>query len=420
MQIIADLHLHSKYSRATSKNLDLLNLEKYARIKGISLLGTGDFCHPKWIEEIKHELRQQDNGLLTSKSGFPFLLTNEISLIYTQGDKGRRIHLILLAPNLDIVDQITSYLKTKGRIDYDGRPIFKIPCDEFTERMKGISNDIEVIPAHAWTPWFSMFGSKSGFDSVKECFGSQAKHIHAIETGLSSDPPMNWRLSQLDNLAIVSFSDAHSFWPWRLGREATLFDTDLSYNPIIKSLRTQQGLIGTIEVDPNYGKYHFDGHRNCNVALHPQETLKQKGICPVCRKPLTIGVLYRVEELADRPEGYTPKAPKKFHSLVPLSELLSAALQSPVAGKKVWQEYNRLLDGRSELDILLNLVEEELKKIADRKIVDVILKNRRGEIKIKPGYDGVYGIPLLEGIKIEDAAKPKGPQKGLDEFYNEG
>ena len=400
MEIIADLHLHSKHSRATSKNLDIENLEKYAKLKGVNLLGTGDFCHPIWNKELKAKLTQKDNGTLITRSGFPFILSNEISLIYTQNDRGRRVHLVLLAPNLEIVNQITEYLLKHGRIDYDGRPIFKIPCDEFTYEMKKISEDIEVIPAHIWTPWFSMFGSKSGFDTVKDCFLDQTKHIHAIETGLSSNPSMNWRISQLDNLSILSFSDAHSFWPWRLGREATLFDIDLTYKNLIKAIRTKEGLKGTIEVDPNYGKYHFDGHRNCNTSLHPKDSLKHKGICPVCKKPLTIGVLYRVEELADRPEGYQPKNPKPFHSLIPLTELIAAVVQQAVTTKKDKENYEKIMQNNNEYEILLKMSEEELQKRTDKKLVNTILKNREGKIKIKPGYDGVYGIPLLENTKI--------------------
>ena len=237
MKIIADLHLHGRYSQATSKNLSIKNLETYSAYKGTNLLGTGDFTHPKWIEEIKNELTEDETGILKTKSGFNFVLSTEISLIYSQGGKGHRIHNIVLAPNLDVVRQITEYLLTKGRVDYDGRPIFKIPCMDFVENLRNISQDIEVIPAHCWTPWFSLFGSMSGFDSVKEAFGDQEKHIHAIETGLSSDPAMNWRLSQLDKYAIVSFSDAHSYWPWRIGREATVFELPkLTYKSLITAL----------------------------------------------------------------------------------------------------------------------------------------------------------------------------------------
>jgi PHP family Zn ribbon phosphoesterase len=270
MALIADLHIHGKFSQATSKALDISSLEKYARMKGVDLLGTGDFTHPKWIEEIKDSLSGDGSGIFRTASGFPFMLTSEISLVYTQGGKGRRVHNVVLAPDLDSVSQITDYLLTKGRVDYDGRPIFKIPCPDFVEQLHSINPKIEVIPAHIWTPWFSMFGSKSGFDSVKDCFLDQTRRIHALETGLSSDPPMNWRLSQLDNYNLVSFSDLHSFWPWRLGRESTLFEVGkLNYSNLLSAIRTGDGLKGTIEVDPNYGKYHFDGHRKCGLSWTP-------------------------------------------------------------------------------------------------------------------------------------------------------
>ena len=256
MRVIADLHLHGRFSRATSTKLDIPNLEKYARLKGVNLLGTGDFTHPEWQKELKSTLVHEQNGIYQTSTGFSFLLSTEISLIYTQGGKGRRIHNIVFAPSMDVVMQITEALGKRGRLDYDGRPIFKIPCPEFVELLRGISTDIEVIPAHAWTPWFSLFGSMSGFDSLQECFQDQTKHIHAVETGLSSDPPMNWRLSQLDKLQLVSFSDAHSFWPWRLGREATLFDLkELSYANLIDAIRTGKGLTETIEFFPEEGKY---------------------------------------------------------------------------------------------------------------------------------------------------------------------
>ena len=286
MKIISDLHIHSRFSRATSKNLDLANLEKYARIKGVTLLGTGDFSHPKWIKEVKTELVEKEQGVYKTKTGFPFILSNEISLMYSQDGRGRRVHLVLLAPTLEVVDQITDYLKTLGRIDYDGRPIFGRSCIEVTEALKKISDKIEIIPAHAWTPWFGIIGSKSGFDSLEQAFGDQVKHIYSLETGLSSDPPMNWRVSSLDKYTLLSFSDLHSYWPWRIGREATLLNLKkLTYDNLIKAIRTRKGYEGTIEVDPAYGKYHWDGHRNCGVILSPRETRKAKGSCPKCAKP---------------------------------------------------------------------------------------------------------------------------------------
>jgi len=415
MRIIADLHIHSKYSRACSSELNLKNLEKWARIKGVGLLGTGDFSHPKWQEELRKELKDDGSGILRTESGFPFVLQNEISLMYTQGGKGRRIHLVILAPNFEVVDKITSYLKSKGRVDYDGRPIFNISCIEFAEAMMNISEGIEIIPAHSWTPWFGIFGSKTGFDSIEEAFGKNAKYIHAFETGLSSDPEMNWRLSGLDKYSIVSFSDLHSFWPWRIGREATVFEFDeLTYDNLTRALRTGEGLIETIEVDPSYGKYHYDGHRLCKVSYSPEESKKHNNICPVCKRPLTIGVLNRVEELADRKEGYKPSTFKPFKRIIPLHELLALALQSGMATKKVWAEYHEILKaGENEFDILLNVPEETLLKFADKEIVDIIMKNRRGEMTIKPGYDGEYGVPVIDGkeMKLESDDEDDKPRK---------
>lgn len=425
MKVMADLHIHGKYSQATSKDLTIPNLEKWANVKGIDLVGTGDFTHPKWIQHIKEELTEDGSGILRTKNGFPFLLQTEISLIYSQDSKGRRIHNVVLAPNLEVVQQITEYLLTKGRIDYDGRPIFGIPCPEFVENLKSISDKIEVIPAHIWTPWFGLLGSKSGFDSVEEAFKDQTKHINALETGLSSDPEMNWRLSALDKYTLVSSSDLHSFWPWRIGREATVFDfKDLTYDNLIRSLRTKQGLVETVEVDPNYGKYHVDGHRKCNVRLEPSQTKKLGGICPVCKKPLTIGVLNRVEELADREQGFKPKNSRPFKSLIPLSEILSKVLGRAIATKTVWTEYNKLLaEFKNEMDILLNADKEQLLKVTNSRIADIILKNRVGNIHVQPGFDGEYGVPVFDDkdkqefkeINVEEN-KNLNPQKSLGDF----
>jgi len=399
MKIITDLHIHSKYSRGCSNDITIKNLEKYARIKGVDVLGTGDFTHPEWIKEIKNNLSEDSTGMLRTKTGFPFVMQTELSLIYTQGDKGRRVHNVVLAPNIDVAEQITDELKKKGRVDYDGRPIFKLSCIEFTEMMQSISKDTEVIPAHIWTPWFSLFGSKSGFDSIKEAFGDQLKNIHAIETGLSSDPPMNWRLRQLDKMQIVSFSDIHSYWPWRIGREATIIETDTpSYKNILKTIRTGEGLHGTIEVDPAYGKYHEDGHRNCNVCMTPTESIKAAKICPKCNKQMTIGVHHRVEELADRPEGHTRKDGKKFYKLIPLSEIISNLIGKGIATKTVWEEYHKLMKIGNEMEILMNKKRDELVKATSKRIADAIIMNRQGSIQIKPGYDGVYGKPVFDDI----------------------
>ena len=300
----------------------------------------------------------------------------------------------------EIAERINSYLDTKGRRDYDGRPIFKIPGNEFVEQLKNISKDIEVIPAHAWTPWFGIFGSMSGFNSLKECFKEQFEEIHAIETGMSSDPEMNWRIDELKNKAIISFSDAHSFWPFRLGREATIFRKVDSYKKIIGQIR-EKTFIATIETEPAYGKYHWDGHRLCNFSCSPEESKKLNGICPVCKKPLTIGVDNRVEELASYKRGYKLENAMPFYKVLPLHELLALALGSPLESKNVWKAYNSLIEMfGNEFHILLDVSNEELlQKNVDEKIIELILRNRKEKIKIKPGYDGEYGKALMGNVE---------------------
>jgi uncharacterized protein (TIGR00375 family) len=391
--IIADLHIHSRFSRATSKDLTLPNLEKWARIKGIDILGTGDFTHPTWLKELKENLDEKD-GILYTNSGFKFILSGEISLVYTQG-KGRRVHLVLLAPSFEVVDKINSYLDTKGRRDYDGRPIFKIPCDEFTKEMMNISKDIEIIPAHIWTPWFGLFGSMSGFDTLKEAFGNQLANIHAIETGMSSDPKMNWHIQELNDKSIISFSDSHSFWPWRLGREATLFEKIDNYNDLINAIRENK-ILGTVETDPGYGKYHWDGHRLCNFSCSPAETKKLGGKCPKCGKPLVVGVEYRVEQLTDQ-KTENNKNQKKFYKMLPLHEIISLVYGFGLTTKKTWDVYNNLIEKfGNEFNILLNISKEKLVEAKiDEKLIEYILINRAGNIKVIPGYDGEYGKPIL-------------------------
>ncbi len=429
MPIISDLHIHSRFSRACSNAITLPKLEQYAKIKGIDLLGTGDFTHPKWFEEIKKTLHERD-GILYSQSRFPFLLTGEISLIYTHEKKGRRVHYLLLAPSLGVVKQIHEALLKKGRIDYDGRPIFGFSSPELVDLMRSISEEIEIIPAHVWTPHFAIFGSLSGFDSVEECFGEKAKHIHALETGMSSDPEMNWRVSHLDRYNLVSFSDSHSFWPYRLGREATIFELEkLTYQNIIAAIRDnglengfgKNRIIQTIETDPAYGKYHFDGHRSCNIVSSPEETSKHKGVCPVCRKQLTLGVAYRVEQLADRPLGFVKKNAIPFKSLIPLQEIIAGVYQTSVGSKTTQENYDKLIQlGGSENSILLNVSKEVLIRSVHSKLAEAIIKSRNRQIEIKPGYDGVYGKPLFdkeEQTKKEAKETPaKKKQKSLADF----
>ena len=391
--IFGDLHIHSRFSRACSKNINFENLVKWAKIKGLDLLGTGDFTHPIWLNEIKEKLVEK-KGLYYYQD-FPFIISGEISLIYTQGS-GRRIHLVLLIPNIEIAEKVNSYFDTKGRRDYDGRPIFKIPGDEFVKEMMAISRDIEIIPAHIWTPWFGVFGSMSGFDSLKECFKEELENIHAIETGISSSPKMNWRIKELEDKAIISFSDAHSFWPFRLGREATIFRKTDSYNGIVEQIRNND-FVATVETEPAYGKYHYDGHRHCNFSCSPKKTRELGGICPICKKSLTIGVENRVEQLAGNPEGFKIKNAKSFYKLLPLHEIIALAFGGNMQSKKVWGVYDNLIrEFKNEFNILLNVSKEELlRKNIDDKLVDLIIKNREEKIKVKPGYDGVYGQALL-------------------------
>ncbi|MBN3037039.1 MAG: DNA helicase UvrD [Candidatus Diapherotrites archaeon] len=414
--VYADLHIHSRFSRGTSNSLDLRNLEKYARMKGLNVLGSSDFTHPEWLAELKQNLTQEQDGIYQTKTGFDFLLSTELSLIYSQGGKTRKIHHVVLAPSFEVVDQINEELDKWGRRDYDGRPIFGKSSIEFVDTFMSISRNIEIIPAHAWTPYFGIFGSMSGFDSLEECFEEKTKYIHAIETGLSSDPAMNWRLSELDGTTLLSFSDAHSYWPWRLGRECTVFDLkEASYTNIINAIRKKK-LHSTIEYFPEQGKYHWDGHRNCGVSFSPKETRKHKGICPVCRRPLTLGVEYRVEELADRPQEVVPDNAIPFKKLVPLSELLAGVLKKGVATNTVWEEYNKLLSLGSEFDVLLNALPSQLAEVTGRKIVNAIMRNREGKIKIQPGYDGVYGVPLFGGEAPTEKPQPKPSQKKLGDY----
>jgi len=399
MEIIADLQIHSKHARATSIHLSIDNLEKWGLIKGLDLMGVGDFQHPLHRKEIDEKLHEDDKGILRTKSGFAFLWQTEVSLMYSQGGKRRAVHLLIFAPNAKIADKITEYLGSKGRLDYDGRPIFGISCRDLVKDLKEIDDKIEIIPAHCMTPWFGLFGSKSGFDSLAECFLDQANKIYAIESGMSADPGMLWRFEEVASgkVKVVSFSDAHSFWPWRIGREATIFefkDGVLSYDNIMKAIRTGEGLKATIETPPAYGRYHWDGHRKCNFSCSPKESKKLEGKCPVCKKPLTIGVDYRVEEIAKEKEGFKPENSKPYYLLLPLHELISLHFGMSMNSKSVWRRYNELIDiFGNEFNILLKISKGEMiKKEVDEKLIELILLNREGKLPIKPGFDGEYGV----------------------------
>lgn len=407
MRIIADLHIHSKYSRACSKDLDLEHNDLWARKKGIDIVGTGDFTHPAWFKELQEKLIEEKPGLYRLKGTdgkVLFMLTTELSCIYSQGGKVRRIHLCIFVPNFATVEKINLALEKRGvNLKSDGRPIMGLHADELTKIIIDANPEALVIPAHAWTPWFSVFGSNSGFDSLVECFGDMTKYIYAIETGLSSDPAMNWRLSALDHIALISNSDAHS--SANLGREANVFEIDekkLSYFEISRILKDQDkdNFLYTIEFFPEEGKYHFDGHRSCAVRLSPVESKKNKNICPVCKKPLTIGVMNRVEVLADRAEGYRG-AFIPFKSIVPLPEVIAEVLGVGKGSKKVMAEYEAMLKkGGSDFKILLDLPISELEKIALPAVVTAIKNIRAGKVQATAGYDGVYGVISALGDNV--------------------
>jgi len=406
MKFSADFHIHSKYSRAVSPMMDLKNLDMWAKIKGLKILGTGDFTHPKWFDEIKKELspagypgETMGPGLFKLKdsaSGTRFVLTSEISCIYSKAGKVRKIHVIIFAPSTETVEKINLKLSQIGNLKADGRPILGLDAKELAKIVLDADERCLVVPAHAWTPWFSVFGSKSGFNSLEECFDEYTKYIYAIETGLSSDPAMNWRLSQLDKINLISNSDAHSL-P-KIGREANVFDTELSYQGIADALKGSKGHSGkskflyTIEFFPEEGKYHYDGHRACNLSLTPQQSKKYNNICPKCGKPLVIGVLNRVEELADRPEGFVPKNAIPFKSLIPLNEIIAESLGVSVLSKEVLKYYNGLIKNLgSEFKILLEYSEKEIADHSSAEIASGVVRMREGKVSIEPGYDGVYG-----------------------------
>lgn len=400
MRVLADLHVHSRFSRGTSPKLSLETMSRGARVKGLDVLGTGDFTHPAWMEELRSKLEPSEFDGIYSFGGVLFVVQTEVSLIFSKGGKEHRIHLVVLAPSLESAGQISEVLSRWGNLRLDGRPTLRVSPPEFVEAVTELDPWIEVIPAHVWTPWYSLFGSRSGFDSVEEAFEDQAQKIHALETGLSSDPPMNWMVSQLDRYRLVSFSDAHSASPRRLGREATAFDlNEPSYRSLISAIRGALGpsIAFTVEVDPAYGKYHFDGHRACGVRMHPKEAEERSNLCPVCGRPLTVGVLHRVFELADRPEGYVPEGATPFVRTVPLHDLLGAALGLPPDSPVVEREYLTLVRRfGTEFSVILDSSPEEVSDERVKRIVELARAVRNGKIEIEPGYDGVYGRIVID------------------------
>lgn len=395
MKFIADFHIHSKYSRATSPTTDLENLDKWAKIKGVNVLGTGDFTHPLWFKELKQKLMPAEPGLFKLKkinSKTRFILTSEISCIYKKHDKVRKIHLIVVAPSFEVVEKINEKLSKIGNLKADGRPILGLDAKELLKIVLSVSKDCLVIPAHIWTPWFSIFGSKSGFNSLEECFEELTPYIYAMETGLCSNPAMNWQIPNLDKITLLSNSDAHS--PEKIGREGNVFNTELNYYKILEAIKSKDKnkLLYTIEFFPEEGKYHNDGHRSCKINFSPQESKKHNNLCPVCKKPLVIGVLNRVEKLAKRKFGAKPKNAIPFKTLIPLKEIIADAQKKSVASKSVQETYNNLiLKLGSEFYILLEAKEKDIAKHSSLKIAQGILRVRKGRVKIVPGYDGVYG-----------------------------
>lgn len=402
MYYYTDLHIHSKYSRATSKSLNLEELAIWAKKKGLSLIGTGDFTHPAWFAEIREKLVQYDDGTFRLKpeiereigASVKFILTVEISTIYKKWDKTRKVHHVVFAPNIQTAENFRNKLDAIGNIKSDGRPILGLDSRDLLETVLESGENSYIIPAHIWTPWFSVLGSKSGFDSIEDCYGDLSEHIFAVETGLSSDPEMNWHVSKLDKFRLVSNSDAHS--ASKLAREATVFSTDPNYYSIMNALKTGDGYTGTVEFFPEEGKYHEDGHRKCNVCMTPEETKQHNGICPVCGKPMTIGVSYRVNELSDRKEIITPPLTAgKVFSLVPLQEIISEINGVGPSSKSVVCEYERLINTfGSELAILQDIPVDEISK-SSTLLSEAISRLRQGKVIKHAGYDGEYGVIRL-------------------------
>lgn len=409
MRFFADLHIHSKYSRATSRQMDLENLYKWAQLKGIRVIGTGDFTHPEWFYELSEKLEEAEPGLYKLKKRYSekmdeevpascmaevrFLLSVEISSIYSKGGKCRKVHNIVFAPSLKEASKLNSELQKIGNLKSDGRPILGLDSKKLLEICLGVSDRCYLVPAHIWTPHFAMLGSKSGFDSIEECFDELSDKIFAVETGLSSDPPMNWRLSKLDNVTLVSNSDAHS--PIKLARELNVFDCELSYDEMFNAIKNadHKKFLGTIEFFPEEGKYHYDGHRVCEYSCSPEEAKKNDGMCPECGKPLILGTMHRISDLADRRKGGEHDRAFPFKYAIPLYEIIAEAFKVGVNSKKVMNEYMNLISKiGNEMYILLEAPLKDIEKVTDLFIVEGIKRTREGNVYVKPGYDGEYGV----------------------------
>jgi DNA helicase-2/ATP-dependent DNA helicase PcrA len=411
MEQIVDLHVHSRYSRATSRDCTLEGLYKWGKIKGLTVIGTGDFTHPEWFDELRAKLRPAEPGLYqldpkiaieidrqlppsVSGAEIRFVPSVEIACIYKRGERVRKLHQLVVVPSLEAVSEVNARLERIGNLKADGRPILGLDAQELLRTCLDAHAKALYIPAHIWTPWFSVFGSKSGFDSLEEAYGELVGEVRAVETGLSSDPSMNWRVRNLDGLAVISNSDAHS--PQKLGREATVVKSELSYDELAGALKTNDDrLVGTIEFFPQEGKYHHDGHRACGVRWAPEETRSHAGICTRCGKPVVVGVDYRVGELAapERPAGYEPEGAKRVEYIIPLPEVL-AELRGVkgTASRALSEEYDRLIRSLgSEFDILRRVPAERIREVSPG-LAHAVQRMRRREVHLEPGYDGVFGV----------------------------
>lgn len=430
MELVVDLHIHSHYSRATSKQMNTEDLYKWGKIKGINIIGTGDFTHPDYFAELQEKLEPAEPGLFCLKKEYAqthdatlpesvrnnlirFVLTVEISNIYKKGDKVRKLHNLIIVPDFETAAEINHQLSQIGNIKADGRPILGMDSKKLLQMTLDSHPDSLFIPAHIWTPWFAMFGSKSGFDSIEEAFEELADKIVATETGLSSDPYMNWRIEELQSRTIISNSDAHS--PQKLGREATVINAELSYKDIIGAVKTNdERLVGTIEFYPEEGKYHHDGHRICNISFTPEETAKHRGICPVCGKPLVVGVLNRINSLANFPADYKFKSSKKVEYIIPLQEMIAEikgvkSISSVAVTKEYEKVYAKFGD---EFSILRKVDTEEIKNGGFEEIGEAISRMRKKEVLVTPGYDGVFGVIKVFGSQGEKT-KALGGQSSL-------
>jgi uncharacterized protein (TIGR00375 family) len=396
---IVDLHLHSRYSRATSEFMDLPGIARNSKIKGLSLIGSGDALHPAWLKELK-ELLRPAGGEFYEYQGLLVVPTAEVSTVFEdQLGKTHKIHQLLVFPDLSVAEGASERLGKYGDLNLDGRPTLTIDPPTLMDELYGAGNDIEIIPAHIWTPWFSLFGSNSGFNNLKECYRERSDRIHSLETGLSSDPEMNWMISSLDKYNLLSNSDAHSHHPWRLGREANVFTLrEPGYKQLLSVLRGGDGLKMTLEVPPEFGKYHWTGHRTCGVSMPPEEALKRKNICPVCGRTMTIGVEQRVYELADRPRGFKPNSKPSFIRVLPLHELIMFSIGSTAYGSKKVQAIYRGLTAKfgNEYKVLLDASLHEIEAF-DPTLAGLIGDMRSNNLKVEPGYDGVYGRLVHDG-----------------------